>query len=298
MSQVHIRIGSSNFWIDSLLLNTHFPDVWNFNNGYYGNYLDLQILADDIDMQLPYRSRSSTKKVLKSVFGSLAARWNNNLDRAVGNRLHNDIADDTTFQIMRNGGLQRSRHAFATHAFLADKTTSTILAELLIDFLWDQRRTIVDCERPTKIDEWIASLDALRGLAPHHEINKCIDYLLRKYNTPIPIEYPRGRRFHRPEYYAPPPLRLRARTMPPVMQRPRYLQLPPPEPMLIGLPSPAHSMGHFDALRDAEMEELRVEQDVLAQKVDMLEWNQEAINEQIVGAQPVPMAAPRQIGFY
>jgi hypothetical protein len=291
MSQVQVQISGPSFWIDRFLLETYFPDIWNFGDGWSFNYLDLRILADEIDMQLPHRSRSSTTKALKSVFGALA-RWNNGLDKAVGQRLHNDITDDITFRIPRDGGLQRTRNAFATHAALADKTSSTHLAVLLIDFFWDQRRVVVDYERPAKIDEWIASLEALRGLAPHQEVNRCIDYLLRKYNTPI--DYGRGRRYRRPEYYAP-PLRLRARTMPPVMQRPRYLQLPPPEPMIIGLPSPAHSMGHFDAYRDAEMEELKAEQDMLAQKVDELAWNQEAIND-AVGVQPGP--APRQIGFY
>jgi len=277
MALVDVWTGNGSYEVDSQQLVHFFPLVWDFISGHL---LDLPSLVRPLSANLPARSRKSALRVLKSLFGIFKVHhaWDHDLAAYVAAMIDRSIHDDTFGKTYLIRGLQRSRNAFATLAALAEITGSWHLAIILIDVFWGHRRTVADCDRPGSIDGWARAIELLRGLVPPHDINKCVQYLAREYNGDL--GFGRGRHLWRRDYFPAP----RARTMPPVhycpriSPRPGFLPLPAPEPMYHPLPSPAVSMGYVDPYRDAEMDEMKMEQEILRDKVDLLEWNQAEIN--------------------
>jgi hypothetical protein len=290
--EISVYTGSTFYMVDCHLLRHYFPQLWHC---FDGRNLDLVLLVDQLPAGLFSRSRKSTLSVLKVLFGFFrrSNAWDDEVTEHVTSRFLSNVNHDMQRGVHHIRGLQRSRAAFTTSASLAALTESRQLAVTLVDVFWDQRRDLVDYERTSKLDEWACAIELLTGLVPFHDINKCLQYLARKCNNGL--DFGRGRLLQRPEYIPGP----RARTMPPVYYRPRisphpgYLPLPAPEPMYDPLPSPAHSLGYVDAYRDAEIDGLKIEHEILAQKVDQLAWNQAELNAEM-GMQ-IPLPGLRQI---
>ena len=239
--------------------------------------IDLRIIADQIRTTVPSRSRRTILTPLKSLFGFCKSWDIEELEPRVERYLYDLFARDALLPLYGRG-LVKSRNTFAALAAFCRLAGSYQVASTLIQVFWCQRRDIVSYERTGQILEWAMALESLRGVADDHDIDRCLDYLSRKFDNGL--DSGRGRHFLRPGYYPAP----RSRTMPPAYYRPRiphhpgYLALPAPDPMFHSIPSPAHSVGFIDSHRDAELDEMRMDHDNLAQKVDQLEWNQAELN--------------------
>ncbi|KAF2684174.1 hypothetical protein K458DRAFT_38354 [Lentithecium fluviatile CBS 122367] len=274
MSWVYVHTGNGEYLAHRNEVLHHFPQLWQHIEE--NTLIDLPRLASELMVELPARSRKSALQVLKSLFGIFRHHdfWEGKLESRVLDTLYRLFNNDRMNAIHPTRGLRSSRNHFTTLAAFAELTDSRHLAHALLEAFWDHRHTILDYERSHKMPEWANAIEALRGLIPTHEMNKCLQYLARKYNDNL--DFGRGRHLRRADWMPAP----RAHTMPPVyyrqriMPHPGYLPLPPPEPLAIGYPSPAHSLNYLDD-RDVEMDHMKVEQEILRERVENLEVNQE-----------------------
>jgi hypothetical protein len=303
MDRVHVYIGNTFIQAHRSQIVLYCPTLAD------QHYIDLNWLATEIQRELPDYSRKSTLQVLKSLFGMFKNRQRPGVQVGIGNIFHELFAQDS-HRFGHRRGLQRSRSKFAVLAALAQTTESYELARILVGIFWAEKRTILDCERTAKLPEWAQALEALQGLGVDNEVHDCLLYLARKYDSlryyydhsgfydpsteallelfrrllsSMPV---RGRHLHRGGWGLPAP---RARTVPArYFSRPRHIALPPPEPLAIGYPSPAHSMNYLDD----EVNVLKMEQDQMLDRIENLEANQEVGNAFASPLAPFQQALP------
>ncbi|KAJ4289113.1 hypothetical protein N0V90_011455 [Kalmusia sp. IMI 367209] len=215
-------------------------------------------------------------------------------------RLHRNL-DDLLRKQHPNSSAKLRRH-FITLAHLAYEGRSTSIADCLVDFFLVNRHTIAteDCRY---LDDWDYGIRLISTFRMTPDVGFAMHYLRKKQNEMLhyrPSRYDpwddddsmdRGRRLDRYDR------RHRSRTMPPVfytpmprIAAPNFLALPAPTGMMSGFPSPAVYAN--DPMRDAEMEDLRMQQQFLADKVNLLEYNQQVLEDDVAG-QPGPFIPMR-----
>lgn len=275
--------------IKESLLNRHLPDITQ-----NGQTIHLEKWARRLSSFSQYRiSEQSVSYALQSFFYQAQKLQSADILPSICKHLDSMLS--------RQADVSKVRRHFLTLAYLSYKANSTTIPSILLQFFHHSRDEIANRDY-VRLGDWEHAIRHLKGLASSNDIYRELNFLSRKRNQ-IPYFHnkhsttydssdddtnyfpqfaPRGRRPNRLAYPSP-----RARTMPPVyyppmprIAAPNFLALPPARGILTEFPSPS-VFAQQDPFREAEMDEIRAQQEWLAEQVEQLALGQQALEDEV-----------------